>query len=277
MLRYIFLLCVFAGLGYGGWYAWEHYDDIAVQVSQLQKEDTILTFEATVTPDEIMQKHQKELLRDDAHSFGKTSIKYLPFLLLDVKYPRDDRKTEEGKVIWNLENGEMVLDTATFESTHGFEDCINANARDEDFRLMQVLHKRGGSLSKEALCQELGMESEPLFERLEALRKKHLVTIRGDMVRIHLSTPLLKVLPETKVSHHFVTKEAPKEDLFPARYSKGQVKQTAKAAFGPDFAIRAEYSLFVPVLKIDIQNPDGSVLSTYWNGCTGKRIELKRK
>ncbi|MDB6080910.1 MAG: hypothetical protein JWO53_182 [Chlamydiia bacterium] len=276
MLRYIFLLLVLAAIGYGGWYGWEHLDDLASQIPGLQKEETLLTFEVATTPDEIMHKHQKELLKSPAHTLSKTTIKYIPFFLLDVKYPRDDRKTEEGKVLWSLENGEMVLDTATFETTHGFEDCINAGAKDEDFRLMQVLNKKGGSMSKEALCQELGMESEALFERLEALRKKHLVTIRGDTVRIHLSTPLLKVYPETRITYPFVTKVVATENQFPQRYSKGQVRQIAKAAFGPDFAIRSEHLLFIPVFQIDVQNPDGSIHSTYWNGCTGKRVTMKQ-
>jgi hypothetical protein len=197
-------------------------------------------------------------------------------MLLEVKYAGDDKATQEANVIWSLENGEMLLDTRNFVSTHGFEDCINAKANSEDFRLMHVLQKRGGVLSKEELCQELGMEAEQMFDRLEVLRKKHLIAVKGDAVRIHLSSPLLKIQPETNVYHPLVSKTIHDNSQIPQRYSKEQIRIVAKAAFGPDFAIRSEQIIFVPVFEINVENPDGSVLKTYWNGITGNRVELRR-
>jgi hypothetical protein len=276
MFRYIFLLIICGTIGYGGWYAFEHYDELSTHIPGMQKEGSILTFELGTTAEELMQKHGKELLKDDQHTFGKVTVKFLPFVLFDVKYTTADKKTEEAKLLFSLENGEMVLDTRTFDTTHGFEDCINAKAQDDDFRLMHALAKSGGTLSKEALCQDLGIDSELVLERVEALRKKHLIAIHGDTVRIHLSSPVLKVQPETKVSHHFMTKTVQTESQIPTRYSKDQVRKVTKAAFGTDFAIRREELIFVPIFQIDIQNPDGSTRHTYWNGCTGRRIELRR-
>jgi hypothetical protein len=276
MLKYLFILLFLCAAGYGAWYAWENSDELLSYVDITKKEGPILTFEVTCTPEELMQKYEKQLLKSANHTYGKATVKFLPFLLMNVKYVRPDKKTEEAKLIWNLENGEMVLDTQTFETTHGFEDCINAKALDDDFRILHALHRHNGQTTKDTLIQELGIDPEIVFERLEVLRKKHLVAIRGDTVRIHLESPLLQVQPQTKVYHYFVTKTVLGDNLISQHYSKDQIHKIAKAAFGADFAIRSEHLLFVPIFQIDVQNPDGSTLKTYWNGITGKKIELKR-
>ena len=277
MLRYLSLLLFVAACGYCAWYGVEHYDELIAYVSPSQRaEKPILTFEASCTPEELMKSHEKELVKDANHALSKANVQFLPFLLMDVKYVRPDKKTEEAKLIWSMENGEMVLDTQSFETTHGFEDCIKAKALDDDFRILHEVQRHNGQMTKEALCQALGMDPDIVFERLEALRRKHLVAIRGDMVRIHLDSPLLHVQPQTKVYHYFVTKIVPGTSEIVPHYSKDQIRRIAQACFGPDFAIRQEHILYVPIFQINVQNPDGSTQKTYWNAVTCKRIELKR-
>lgn len=272
--RLVFLLFLIT-LGFAGWYIVEHPDEMMTYVP-LSKEHTILTFEAQTSAEELMRTKEKLLLKTANHSFGTNQLKYMPFLLMNVKFVRADKKTEEAKLIWNLENGEMVLDTNSFETTHGFEDCINAKAVEDDFRILQQLNRHGGASTKDALSQELGMDGDTLYERIEALRKKHLVATRGDVIRIHLESPLMHVVPSTKISHPFVTKAVDSQSQIHPHYSKDQIHKLTKAAFGQDFAIRSEHLLFVPIFQITIKNPDGSTLKTYWNGMTGKKIELKR-
>jgi hypothetical protein len=279
MFRSLCFLVLFAAIGAACWYGWQNYDELIVKAEQLPsfgRDKNIITFEACVTADEIMQKHQKELLRDANHTFGQVSTKYLPLVLFDVKYTKEDKKTEEGRLLWSLENGEMVLNTANFDMTRGFEDFINAKAQDDDFRLIQVLLKHGGTTSKELFFEELGMDSDQAISRLEALRNKHLVTVRADSIRLHFASPVLKVSPETAISHNFVTKSADPKDQIASKYSRDAVRRIAYAAFRPDFAIRGEQPIFVPIIEVDVKNPDGSTLKTFWNGVTGKKTELAR-
>ena len=275
MIKRLLLLLFVALAGYGLWYTLENMDDVRTLLPQA-KESTILTFEVSTTADELVKAREKILLKTPNHSIAKVELKYLPFLLMNVKFVRADKKTEEAKLIWSLEDGEMVLDTHGFDTTHGFEDCINAKAVDDDFRILHYLHRHGGQSSKETLFQELGMDADTVYERLEALRKKHLIATRGDLIRIHLESPLIHVVPATKIYHHFVTKPCKSESQISPHYSKDQIHKVTKAAFGQDFAIRSEHLLFVPIYQVNVQNPDGSTLKTYWNGVTGKRLELKR-
>ena len=77
-----------------------------------------------------------------------TVLKYYPYFLLDVKYP-DQSKTREGVLLWGLNNGEMVLNTETWESTHGFRDCLECQAGRSDFKILQALARRQGMMPVE--------------------------------------------------------------------------------------------------------------------------------
>jgi hypothetical protein len=275
MVKFLFSLIACVAIAFGAYWAWQNQDEIASLVQDGQKNGSIITFELDKTPDSIAQRYQKELLKTPEHTFGKTEIKFVPYLLMDVKYTREDKKTDEAKILWSLENGEMVLDTSSFDSTHGFEDCINSQASEDDFRILHALSRKGGTTTKEILSEELGMDPDMLLDRLDGLRKKHLIAIKQDTIRLHFQSPLLKVQPQTKIAHNLVTKEVSCEDQIKPKYSKEQVRKVAKAAFGQDFAIRSQEIVFVPIFVIEVKNPDGSTFRTYWNGVTGKRVDMR--
>ena len=46
----------------------------------------------------------------------------------EVKYTTSDDKTHESIMLWDLTDGEMVINTKNWEKTHGFGDCITADA-----------------------------------------------------------------------------------------------------------------------------------------------------
>src|SRR6185436_11241689 len=107
-MRYFILLCICGAIGYAAWWGVDHYDEVSAYTTEWQKnEKPILTFEVSNTPDGIMQKHQKELLKTPNHAYGKAIVKFLPCVLYDVKYTKEDKRTEETKMIWSLESGEM--------------------------------------------------------------------------------------------------------------------------------------------------------------------------
>jgi hypothetical protein len=80
------------------------------------------------------------------------------------------------------------------------------------------------------------------------------------------------VIPETKLAHWLVTKPTKKAVRVKKRYSASQIQKTAKAAFGNDFAIRRTTEIFLPVYSIVVQNPDGTLMTSYWNALNGKRL-----
>jgi hypothetical protein len=58
----------------------------------------------------------------------------------------------------------------------------------------------------------------------------------------------------------------------PRKFRNSQIEAIAKAAFRTDFAIRKTTEVFLPVIQIKVQNPDGSQMTSCWNALNGKRF-----
>jgi len=276
MFRFLFFIITLGVICVGGYFLYEQKDELMRYTHEFRKPSKIYTLEASFTPEEITTLRQKELLREKEYSFSKAETLFVPYILYDVKFVNNNKQTEESRLLFSLVTGEMILDTRTFDTTHGFEDCIIAGATEEDFRLLHLLENQGGQMTRETLAHKLSIDPEDLSGRLEALRKKHLIAIKGDTIRIHFQNPLLHVIPQTKLTQPVVLKEVLPNQLLSARYSKGQINKIIKAAFGQDFAIRKEIELFIPVIEIEVLMKDCSIHKTYWNGITGKSIDMSQ-
>lgn len=230
------------------------------------------TLEVRHSADVIMENNKGDLLKDSEHAFLEPKLEFHPYLLLEVKYNQSKNKTGEGMILWSLVDGEMVLDTQSWEKTHGFTDCINASATKDEFKVINTLAKKGGKLDRDGISKELNVENNILNDWLDSCRKKSLIVQSGNLYRLHLQNPKLSVLPETKVEDYLVTKQSKHATRVNKIYRPSQIELIAKSAFGNDFAIRKTTEIFLPVYTIIVQNPDGSQMTTYWNALNGKRI-----
>lgn len=270
-MRLIGMIVLVACLAIGGWWLWENQNFRQI-VSEYVENGEILTLEARYTADQIMEAHRKELLVDDQHSFDAPELKFHPYVLLDVKYMQPDQKTREGVILWSLVDGEMVTNTETWDKTHGFEDAINANANRNDFKILNTLAKNNGSSTREQLQKQLNVEPEILDSWLANARQKQLIIQKGNDVQLHFQNPKILVAPQTKINQWLVTKQYSHAQRTPRKYSPAQIEKIAKAAFGPEFTIRGIQEVYLPVFSIEVINPDGSVLTTFWNALNGQRI-----
>lgn len=269
-LPLILLLLALTG---GGWWLWQSPDmaNWKDHVLQYVENREVVTLEARYLPEQIIDTHRKELLGNDKKTLQNTTLKYYPYLLLDVKYP-DNSKTREGVLLWGLKDGEMVLNTDTWESTHGFRDCLECQAGHNDFKILQALARRLGSSSVEELQKDLRVEKETLDGWVESAKQKGLVMRKGNLVLLHFENPKILVSPQTKVNQHLVSKPLNEGQKVPRVYSRSQIMAVTQAAFGSDFKIRSGQEIFLPVYSLEILNPDGSVQISEWNALTGQRI-----
>ncbi len=273
MFRYL-ISCIIALIFIGGiWLSYEQKEELSSFLPTTVKQKQVLTFATHFSSDDILKANQHELLPSSEYCLQRASLLYFPYVLFDAKSSHTENATEDSRLIFSLENAELVLDTSTFETSHGFEDCLNAKATSDDFRILLALEKNGGSMSKEALAKELGLDFDHFMHELDILRKKQLIVTKGDSVRIHLEHPRLKVAPRTIIASPLVTKTIERKNIFDASYSKGAIRKLAKAAFGKDFTIKKEQEIYIPFYEICIKNPDDSIHKTYWNALTGKKLE----
>lgn len=266
---------LFAGLlAFGGYFLLNPNNQFKEMVSQYIENGEILTLEAKFTPDQVMQENYLELIGDSGRSFKEPSLKYYPYLLMDVKYLQTDKKSKEGVILWSLTDGEMVLNTDTFEKTHGFEDAINANATSTDFKILNTLAKHKGVMYYDDLQKELKIDSDLLDPWIESVRKKHLIVQKGNQLQLHFEEPKILVSPQTQFKQFLVSKPYTYDQRMSKKYSRGQIERIAKAAFNSsDFTIRQIQEVFLPVYQLEVQNPDGSVMSSYFNAINNQRLK----
>ena len=271
-MRIVTLLVLTLLIGLGGFWSWTYLPGFHSKVQDYLSSGTFQTLEVRFSAESIMESHKKELLKDNAHVFLEPALKFIPYLLMDVKYTRSPDKTGEGIILWGLLDGEMVINTSSWERTHGFTDCIASNATRQEFKIINALASRGGAWDRQGLSQFLNIENSILDSWVDNCRKKSLIVQTGNTYRLHLQNPKLHVIPETKLDHWLVTKSTKKAIRVKKRYRPSQIENIAYAAFGGDFAIRKTTEIFLPVYSIVVQNPDGTQMTSYWNALNGKRL-----
>lgn len=273
MIKSLTYLVLFVGLAFGGYYYFNQSETLQNVVSQKFDAGNFHTLEIRYTADAIMEGHRSELLADANHSFLSPTLHFYPYLLMEVKYSASEHTTHEACILWSMENGEMVKTTGTWEMSHGFEDCINAGVDRNDFKIINALAANHGSMSRKELGDHIHVEPEILEKWVDSTMKKKLVVQNGNNYRLHFQAPKLKLTPETALDHYLVTQPYKNAIREPKKYSRRQIERIATLAFERDFTIRNITEIFLPVYRIDVQNPDGSILTTYWNALNGKRFD----
>lgn len=273
-MRKIVLFFIVALIGYGVWWLWSDSSQLREMVGQYVENGDFLTLEARYTAEQIMENQRQLLLKDESHTFQDPNLKFYPYLLMEVKYTDADKKTKEGVVLWGLVDGEMVLDTDTWEKTHGFEDAILANASKQDFKILNILAKNNGSMTKDQILKDLHLEADVVDPWLNDALHKHLITQKGNLYQLHFQSPKILVKPLTKITQHLVTKPYNHAQRVDKKYSPSQIEKIGKAAF-TDFSVRRTTAVYLPVYSIEVLNPDGSILTSYWNALNGQRINPK--
>ncbi len=273
-MRLLMMIASLAALGYGGWWYNNTHPELNLvgKVEDLINSGHFHTLEIRYTAKQIMETHRKELLKDERHKFLDSVLNFYPYLLLEVKYTRSDERTEEGMLLWDMADGEIVIDTTDWDKTHGFGDCINADTQRNEFKIINTLAKKGGSIDREGLFKALNVENEILDTWIDSCRRKGLIVQAGNRYRLHLQNPRLKTTPQTKIDELLVTKPFKNAIRSPRRFSLTQIQRIAKAAFGQDFLIRKTTDVYLPVHSIVVQNPDGSIHTSHWNALNGKRL-----
>lgn len=268
----IILLSLLVG---GGWWLWE--TDTATnwkeRILAYVNNYDIVTFEAQFLPQQLVEENRQKLLGNDQKTLQGATLKYTPYLLLNVKYS-EGGKTREGVLLWGLSDGEMVLNTETWETTHGFRDCLECRAGRNDFKVIQTLARHQGALGIENLQRELKMEPELVSAWIESTKKKGLVTQKGNLLQLHFENPKLLVTPLTTITKDLVSKPLGEGEKVAKTYSRNQIFSITQAAFGDDFKIRKEQEIFLPIYSIEILNSDGSIHTSEWNALTGQQIIL---
>jgi len=271
-MRKLIKLALICSVLAGGVWLWNTQPDIRESILQYVENGDFLTLEARYTPEQIINTHRKELLSDSKHKIQDYSTRFSPYLYIEAKYTGSNKRTQEGIILWSLVDGEMVLNTETWEKTHGFRDALLVDASRNEFKILNALAKNGGSMSRDQLQKELHLEFDIFEPWIDSAREKHLIVQKGNELQLHFQNPKFYVKPQTQLGQWFVSKTYNHAQRIPKYFSTYQIEKLAKAAFGSDFTIRSIREVALPIYTIEVLNPDGSIHTSYWNALNGMRI-----
>jgi len=271
-MRILLTLISLAAGAYGLWWVGQNHPEVKGRVEDFFHTSSFRTLELRFTSAQIMDAHRRELLKSNRHQYLEPKLTFYPYLLLEVKYRHTDNETREGVVLWDLVDGEMVIDTRDWLKTHGFGDCLTSQAERHEFRILNVLANKGGTCDREALSKALHVENDTLDSWIDSCRRKKLIVQMGNRYRLHMEHPRLKTSPVTKVEERLVTQTTHHAERASKRFSLSEIQRLTKAAFGQDFTIRRTTDVYLPVHCIVVQNPDGSIHTSHWNALNGKRL-----
>jgi hypothetical protein len=276
-MRFLSYLLSLSLLSSGAFWLWKERPEVRAFVQNIVSKGEFHTLEARFSEEQIMTRESKNLLKDSKYSYLEPKLEFYPFALFEVKYTKNNNKTAEGLLLWSLSDGELVLDTASWDTTHGFEDCITQSADKNDFKILRALAKnRNYTLDRDKLSKELHIENDILDNLIDNCRKKKLIVQKGNSYRLHLNEPKLTTTPETKIDQWLVTKPYKNANCISKKYSVSEIEKIAELAFDTDFTIRNVSEVYLPVYCITVQNPDNTILTTHWNALNGKRIFANR-
>jgi len=271
-MRILSTLITLAVSGAGLYYMADKNPALKAKAEEILDFRTTTAFELRYGPEQVMEKEHKTLLREKGARFLDPELKFYPYLVLEVKYS-EGRKTKEGVILWDLTDGEMILDTKSWDKTHGFADCILTGAQKHELRILNLLAQKGGSADERTLLDTLDLELPTLEMMLRGCLKKNLILSSGPgRYRLHLESPKLTATPETKLNVALTSKSYKRASKAPRLFAPSQIKRLAAVAFGADFSIRQATEVYLPVHRIVVQHPNGTVDSTYYNALTGKSL-----
>lgn len=272
MIRLIFTLIFLGSIGYGLWWTGESYPELKDKALQALPTSSFTALEPRFTANQIMESEKPSLLSGSRQQFGDYSVAFQPFLLMEVKFTRPNDTTGEGIILWDLLDGEMILDVQTWEKSHGFADCINMHADAYELKILSTIAHHGNRADRQTLLQAMNMEGSMLDNWIDRCLKKKLIVGHHGVYRIHLESPKMAFTPLTRCNIPLITKSSKHPEKIKKTFSSSQVTRIAEAAFGNDFAIRQIHEVFLPIYCLTVQNSDGSFQTTHWNSLNGQKL-----
>lgn len=271
-MKFSLLLFTIFALALGGWWIANEHPGIISKVETFINKSDLHTLEIRFSATQIMDAHRKDLLKDNRYQYLGPSLAFYPYLLMEVKYSSSEKRTTEALVLWDLMDGEMVLDTKNWSKSHGFGDCLRAQASKQEFKIINLLSHRGGFADREYLSKSLRIENNVLDSWIDSCRRKQLIVQSGNHYRLHMQKPIMDTLPQTRVDKKLVTQPMTNALRVHPHFSIGSVERMTKAIFGDDFTIRKITRVYLPVHSIVVQNPDGSIHTSHWNALNGHQL-----
>lgn len=272
-MRLIYTLFSLVTCGYGLYWVAEKNPDLKHKAEEFLDFRSLSAFEMRYSAQQIMDRNSRDLLAEKGARFLDPELKFYPHLLMEVKDCDPSGNTKESLILWDMSDGEMVIDTHSWEKSHGFADCMSSKAQEHDLKILKILSDNGGACDLATLQTQLKTESTTLEMVLRNTVKKNLIVSTADRkYRIHLEKPKIQTVAQTRWHEPLTTKTHKRSERAKGFYTQSQIEKLAKMAFGEHFSIRKSTEIFLPIHRIVVQDPEGAVQTYHYNAVSGTKL-----
>lgn len=271
-MRLLFILIVLAIGGFGLYRYADKHPLIKEKAESYLDFRTVNALEIRFESSQLMENNQKSLLKGKGR-YLTSELKFFPYLLIEAKYAPKHNKTKETLMLWDLTDGEMVLDTKSWQKTHGFGDCMLNHIQSHEYLILRTLADKGGNMDSKQLQEKMGIESGHLEILIDHCVKKNLIIpANNNKYHLHVEKPKFTQTPETRLREPLTTRPQKKSQVAMPHFSRSQIERMVKIAFGEGFSIRNITEIYLPIHRILVQKSDGGIQTSHFNALTGKEL-----
>ena len=109
-MRFISTFLFLAAAGAGLWWVDEKQPDLKIKALQVATKTSVNVLESRFSASQLLEKEK-------GINQSEFFLKYHPYLLMEVKFINQASVSEEGVILWDLIDGEMVLDSKIWKKT----------------------------------------------------------------------------------------------------------------------------------------------------------------
>lgn len=271
-MRIISTLITVATLAYGYMWFSKNYPTITDGTLSFVSGQELTGIRPIYTPEQVLDRHATNLTRHGGVISGDPDILYVPVLLLNVKYADTFYTTGEGVLLFDLLDGEMILNINTLEKTHGLADCLRAQASKHECKVISLMAKKGGQLGRESIKRGLRVDMDLVDEWVDNCRQKKLIVPSGNGYRLHMQNPRLPNSPVTYVDNPLTTFRSKRFSGRKPQFDTAHIPSLCTAFFGSDFGIKTQEIAYLPIYRINVEGLDKDITTLYFNSISGKPI-----
>lgn len=210
----------------------------------------------------------------EAKNIEKVDLIYHPLAVLDIKYSDSDYSTHQGKLLWDLIDGEMIISSRTWKKTSGLQEYLEIPLSAEQLSIAKKLASSPQGITLQDLCTATNSTEEIINEPLEFLLEKQLVKSSKNLFFLHQASPRFPELPITILERDLFFTEKREEDILSPKIPLDKVKNFSKKLFERDFSILNASTYYLPVYRIHVENLSGEKKIIEWNGWTNRAFSL---
>lgn len=252
MFYTLFQVAILALAGFGMLELYEN-PNIVKKVSMYYKNGFSESFSRDIKVPYVL--HHKQPFGIDK-KVQHSCIMYVPHIVVEIKVVNQRQEVETIHQLWDLSDGEVVLNTGKWKKTKGLEDLMMSNIDNNTYRIALALAHKDMPMTTEDISKETGIDLQEVRIAIEKSKSLDVFFVNNNEVRLAINSPILPDFPATDnislllSTVNYASKNAKiKEEV---HKEEKIIELLNKKLFGNNYKVKSIKKLYIPVTQVII-------------------------